>query len=214
MDTSREELIKLITKLVVEELSKKESLIPIGVSNRHVHVSREDLDVLFGYGYELTKLRDLKQPGQYASNELVIIRGPKGEFKQVRILGPLRKETQVEISLSDGFKLGTKPPIRESGKLENSAGIEIIGPNGSIIKSTGSIAAMRHIHMTAETARKLNLNDKDIVDVKVLGKRKAILGNVLVRVSDKYALEMHIDLDEANACNLKNNDMVEIVEKG
>nr|WP_312577227.1 phosphate propanoyltransferase [Sedimentibacter sp.] len=214
MDTSREELIKLITKLVIEELSKEEVLIPIGVSNRHVHLRREDLDVLFGDGYELTKLRDLKQPGQYASNELVTIRGPKGEFKNVRILGPLRKETQVEISLSDGFVLGIKPPIKESGKLKDSAGIEIIGPKGRLIKHEGSIAALRHIHMTPETAKKLKINDKDLVDVEISGERKAILGNVLVRVSDKYALEMHVDLDEANACNLKNNDTVKIVKKG
>lgn len=214
MDTSREELVKLITKLVIEELNKEEVLIPIGVSNRHVHLRREDLDVLFGDGYELTKLRDLKQPGQYASNELVTIRGPKGEFKNVRILGPLRKETQVEISLSDGFVLGIKPPIKESGNLKDSAGIEIIGPKGRIIKHEGSIAALRHIHMTPETARKLKINDKDLVDVEISGERKAILGNVLVRVSDKYALEMHVDLDEANACNLKNNDTVKIVKKG
>lgn len=214
MDASHEELIKLITKLVVEELNKEEILIPIGVSNRHVHLRREDLDVLFGDGYKLTKLRDLKQPGQYASNELVTIRGPKGEFKNVRILGPLREETQVEISLSDGFVLGIKPPIKESGKLKDSAGIEIIGPKGRIIKHEGSIAALRHIHMTPETARKLKIKDKDLVDVEVSGQRKAILGNVLVRVSDRYALEMHVDLDEANACNLKNNDTVKIVKKG
>lgn len=214
MDTSHEELIKLITKLVVEELNKEEVLIPIGVSNRHVHLRREDLDVLFGDGYELTKLRDLKQPGQYASNEFVTIRGPKGEFKNVRILGPLRKETQVEISLSDGFVLGIKPPIRESGKLKDSAGIEIIGPKGRIIKHEGSIAALRHIHMTLETAKNLKIKDKDIVNVEILGERKAILGNVLVRVSDGYALEMHVDLDEANACDLKNNDIVKIVKKG
>jgi putative phosphotransacetylase len=214
MDTSREELIKLITKLVIEELNKEDVLIPIGVSNRHVHLRREDLDVLFGDGCELTKRRDLKQPGQYASNELVTIRGPKGEFKNVRILGPLRNETQVELSLSDGFALGIKPPIKESGKLKGSAGIEIIGPKGRVIKHEGAIVALRHIHMTPETAKKLEINDKDLVDVEISGERKAVLGNVLVRVSDKYALEMHVDLDEANACNLKNNDAVKIVKKG
>lgn len=212
---SREELIKLITKIVIEELGKKDdNLIPIGVSNRHVHLSRKDLDILFGDGYELTKLKDLKQPGQYASEELVTIRGPKGKIDRVRILGPLRNETQVEISLTDGFKLGIKPPVRESGKLKGSAGIEIIGPKGSIVKSQGAIAALRHIHMTPETANKLNLSDKDIVQVEVPGERRGILGNVLVRVSDKYALEMHIDVDEANAFKIKNNDTVKIVKKG
>jgi putative phosphotransacetylase len=212
MITSNEELIKLITKLLYEKLNEKEILIPIGVSNRHVHLSRDDLDILFGDGYQLTKLKDLKQPGQYAANELVTIRGPKGEFKKVRILGPVRDKTQVEISLSDGFTLGIKPPVRESGKLDESVGIEIVGPKGTIIKSKGCIAASRHIHMTPEIAEKLNLKDKDIVDVEVPGERNAILGNVLVRVSDKYALEMHVDLDEANACNLKNDDAVKIVK--
>lgn len=212
MITSNEELIRLITKLVVEKLNNQEILIPIGVSNRHVHLSRNDLNFLFGEGYQLTKLKDLKQPGQYASNELVTIRGPKGEIQKVRILGPVRDKTQVEISLSDGFTLGIKPPIRESGKLDESVGIEIVGPKGTIRKTKGCIAASRHIHMTPEIARKLNLNDKDMVEVEIPGERKAILGNVLVRVSDKYALEMHVDLDEANACNLKNDDTAKIVK--
>lgn len=212
MITSKEELIKFVTEMVYEKLNEQDILIPIGVSNRHVHLSTDDLDVLFGDGYRLTKLRDLKQPGQYAANESVTIKGPKGEFKNVRILGPVRQKTQVEISLSDGFVLGIKPPITESGKLDESVGIEIIGPKGTIIKSKGCIAAFRHIHMTPQTAEKLSIKDKDIVDVEVSGQRKAILGNVLVRVSDKYALEMHVDLDEANACNLKNNDTVKIVK--
>jgi propanediol utilization protein len=199
----------------IKEINEKKHLsVPIGISNRHVHVSRKDLDVLFGDGYGLSKYRDLKQPGQYASNELVTIKGPNGEFPNVRILGPVRDETQVEISVTDGFKLGIKPPVRESGKLKNSAGIEIIGPSGRINKSEGCIAALRHIHMDQKIAEKLNLKDKDIVDVKVPGVRNAILGNVIVRVSDEFELEMHIDVDEANACSLKNNDTVRIIKKG
>lgn len=207
-------LIEEITKLVVEKLQQenKEVLIPIGISNRHLHICKEDLEILFGRGYNLTKFKDLKQPGQYASNELVTIKGPKGEFQKVRILGPLREDTQVEISLSDGFKLGINPPIKESGKLDNSPGIEIIGPRGRIVKENGVIAALRHIHMTPEIAKKLNLNDKDIVDVEIAGMRKATLGNVLVRVSDKFDLEMHLDMDEANACCVKNGDLIKIVE--
>ncbi len=212
MNTSNEKLISLITKLVIEELNKeKEILIPIGVSNRHAHLNREDMDILFGLGSELTKLRDLKQPGQYASNEKITIKGPKGEIKNVRILGPLRDKTQVEISLTDGFKLGINPPIKESGQLEGSSPIEIVGPNGSIKKSDGVIAALRHIHMPPEIAEKLNLQDKDIVDIEVPGIRKGILGNVLIRVSDKYELEMHLDTDESNAYNLQNDDKVKIV---
>ena len=134
-------------------------------------------------------------------------------IEKVRILGPLRDETQIEVSLTDGFKLGIKAPIRESGKLENTPGIKIIGPKGSVETSKGTIAALRHIHMDKETAKKLELNDKDIVDVEVKGKRKGILGNVLIRVSDKYVLEMHIDTDEANACCLKNGDLVKIIRK-
>lgn len=207
-------LIEEITKLVVEKLQQdnKEVLIPIGISNRHLHICKEDLEILFGRGYNLTKFKDLKQPGQYASNELVTIKGPKGEFQKVRILGPLRDETQVEISLSDGFKLGINPPIKESGKLDNSPGIEIIGPKGRVVKEKGVIAALRHIHMTPEIANNLNLNDKDIVDVEITGIRKATLGNVLVRVSDKFDLEMHLDMDEANACCVKNGDLIKIVE--
>ena len=215
MNMSKEELVELITKLVIKKLNDEKLLsIPIGVSNRHIHVSRKDLDTLYGEGYELTKFKDLKQPGQYASNEFVKIIGPKGKFPNVRILGPIRNETQVEISISDGFKLGIKPPIRESGKLKDSAGFKIVGPKGEIVKSQGCIAALRHIHMDKKTAEKLKLKDKDIVEVKVPGERYTILGSVLVRISDNYELEMHIDMDEANACNLKNNDTVKIIKKG
>ncbi|SCI25240.1 MULTISPECIES: phosphate propanoyltransferase [unclassified Romboutsia] len=213
MDISQDILVKLITEKVIEKLNEsKEVLIPIGISNRHIHLCREDLNHLFGKGYELTKIKDLKQPGQFASNEVVTIKGPKGEIKNVRILGPLRDETQVEISISDGFKLGVKPPIKESGKLDNTPGITIIGPKGSIELKKGTIAALRHIHMTPKIANQLNIKDKDEVRVEIKGIRSAVLGNVLVRVSDKYDLEMHLDVDEANACYVKNGDLVKIVE--
>ena len=202
MNISQEELVSIVTKIVIEKMQQdNDILIPIGVSNRHIHLSREDLDFLFGQGYELTKIKDLKQPGQFAAKEVVTIQGPKGSIEKVRILGPLRDETQIEVSLTDGFKLGIKAPIRESGKLENTPGIKIIGPKGSVETSKGTIAALRHIHMDKETAKKLELK----------GKRKGILGNVLIRVSDKYDLEMHIDTDEANACCLKNGDLVKII---
>lgn len=213
MDISQDVLIKLITEKVIEKLNEsKEILIPIGISNRHIHLCREDLNHLFGKGYELTKIKDLKQPGQFASNEVVTIKGPKAEIENVRILGPLREETQVEISISDGFKLGVKPPIKESGKLDNTPGITIIGPKGSIELKKGTIAALRHIHMTPKIANQLNIKDKDEVSVEIKGIRSAVLGNVLVRVSDKYDLEMHLDMDEANACCVKNGDLVKIVE--
>lgn len=204
-----EEIVKLITKIVADKMKDLESYkIPIGVSNRHIHVSQKDLDKLFGEGYTLTKKGDLKQPGQFASNETVTIRGPKGEFEKVRILGPVREESQVEISMTDSFRLGVRPPIKESGQLENTPGLEIIGPKGSVQIPQGTIIALRHIHMTPEQAMKIGVKDKDVVEVETFGERQGVLGNVLIRVSDKYSLEMHVDVDEANACSLKNNDFV------
>ena len=119
----------------------------VGVSNRHIHLSQEDLEILFGKGHTLTRMKDMKQPGQFASEETVTIQGPKGKFEGVRILGPVRKETQIEISISDSFKLGIKPPIRESGKLDGTPGVKVIGPKGEVIKEHGVIVAGRHIHM-------------------------------------------------------------------
>ncbi|MCF0247978.1 MAG: phosphate propanoyltransferase [Synergistes sp.] len=209
--SSREDLIKLVIRLVLEELAKGPK-VPLGVSNRHIHLSREDMDVLFGKGSELTHKKDLGQPGQYASEETVSIKGPKGQLNKIRVLGPLRKETQVEISLSDGFALGVKAPVRESGKLAETPGIEIIGPQGSVKKDYGVIAALRHIHMSDKEAALYGFKDKDIVDVEVGSpERSALLRNVLLRVSDKYALEMHIDTDEANAVGAKTGDFVRIV---
>lgn len=202
-------MIKEIVKKNIDQYEKK--LVPIGVSNRHIHVSKEDLEILFGKGYELTKLKDLGQPGQYASKETVKIIGPKGSFEKVRILGPVRNATQLEISLTDGYLLGIKPPVRESGKIENTPGVTIEGPKGTIKKSSGVIAALRHIHMPPEIAERYGVKDKDFVEVECNGVRKAVLGNVLVRVSDRFELEMHIDTDEANASGLKNGDKIKIL---
>ena len=209
--TSHDELVKLIARQVAEKLRDYNQFkIPVGVSNRHVHVSREDLDILYGKGYELTKKGDLKQPGQFASNETVTIRGPKGEFNKVRILGPIRKESQVEISKTDSFRLGIRPPIRESGCLEGTPGLEVIGPKGTVVMPQGAIIALRHIHMTPEQAQAMGVKDKDIVEVETFGERHGVFGDVLIRVSDKFSLEMHVDVDEANACALSNNDYVVI----
>ncbi|WP_423230177.1 phosphate propanoyltransferase [Eubacterium oxidoreducens] len=208
---SQEELIKKVVDNVIKQLQEFDEMkIPIGVSNRHVHVSRQDLDILFGKGYELTKRADLGQPGQFAAEETVTVRGPKGEFQKVRILGPVREQSQVEISLTDGFQLGVKAPIKESGQLDGTPGVTLIGPRGMVDMPQGTIVALRHIHMTPEQASRMGLKDKDIVEVETYGERAGVLGNVLVRVSDKYALEMHVDIDEANACLLKNKDYVKI----
>ncbi|MDO5293649.1 MAG: phosphate propanoyltransferase [bacterium] len=182
--------------------------IPIGISNKHVHISKEHLEILFGEGYELTKKVDLVQPGQFASNETITIRGPKREFENVRILGPVRGESQVEISLTDSFHLGVKAPIKESGDLEVTPGLELIGPKGTVKLEKGTIVALRHIHMTPKQADEFGVKDKEIVQVETFGERKVILGDVLVRVSEQYELEMHVDTDEANACALKNKDYV------
>ena len=204
-----EKFVKMITQIVVDKMKDIESYkIPIGVSNRHIHVSQKDLDKLFGEGYNLTKKGELKQPGQFAANETVTIRGPKGEFENVRILGPVREESQVEVSITDSFRLGVRPPIKESGQLENTPGLEIIGPKGTVEIPQGTIIALRHIHMTPEQAAKIGVKDKDVVEVETFGDRQGVLGNVLIRVSNKYSLEMHVDVDEANACSLKNNDFV------
>ena len=210
------EFVREVTRLVVEALQEHQRLersTPIGVSNRHIHLDRADMDALFGPGSELTVKKMLGQPGQYAAEETVTIRGPKGEMSRVRVLGPLRKETQVEISIADGFVLGVKPPVRESGQLEDSPGIEIIGPKGSVKKERGVIAALRHIHMTPEIARRLGYRDGQYVQTRIEGLRGALLCNVLVRVSEKYALEMHIDVEEANALGVKNGDRAFFVEE-
>lgn len=207
-------VVREITRLVVEALQKKdleERSAPIGVSNRHVHLNREDMDVLFGAGSELTVKKMLGQPGQYAAEECVVIRGPKGEFSKVRVLGPLRSKTQIEISITDGFALGVKPPVRESGQLDGTPGIELIGPCGTVKKSNGVIAALRHIHMTPKDAEKFGVKDGQMIRTEIGGPRGAVLNNVLIRVSDKFALEMHIDVDEANAVGAKNGSRAVII---
>jgi putative phosphotransacetylase len=192
---------------------KKEPGIIVGVSNRHVHLSKEDLEILFGKGYELTPIKDLRQPGQYAAKETVTIVGPKGAIENVRVLGPVRRETQVEISRTDAFKLGLRPPVRDSGDLEGTPGIVIIGPNGILVKEKGVIIAKRHIHMHPKDAEHYGVKDKDLVKVIVeSGDRKLIFDDVLIRVREDFVLEFHVDTDEANAAMLNTGDLVYIVE--
>ncbi|MCD6550764.1 phosphate propanoyltransferase [Thermotoga sp.] len=192
---------------------KKEPGIIVGVSNRHVHLSKEDLETLFGEGYELTPIKDLRQPGQYAAKETVTIVGPKGAIENVRVLGPVRRETQVEISRTDAFKLGLRPPVRDSGDLEGTPGIVIIGPNGILVKEKGVIIAKRHIHMHPKDGEHYGVKDKDIVKVLVeKGDRRLIFDDVLIRVREDFALEFHVDTDEANAAMLNTGDIVYIVE--
>lgn len=189
-----------------------ETRVVINLSNRHIHVSREDLDILFGKGYQLTKTKDLIQPGQFACAETVTVKGPKSSFEGVRILGPERKETQCEILASDQFKLGVPGcPVRESGQLDGSAPLEIIGPAGSVKRAKGLIIAKRHIHFSPADAERFGVADKQIVSLKAGGERGAIFLNVVCRVNPTYALECHLDFDEGNAVGIGNGSLGEIV---
>lgn len=184
----------------------------VNVSARHIHVSKEDLEVLFGKGYELSVRKMLLQPGQFATNERVDIVGPKGTIKGVSVLGPIRNATQVEVSLTDARALGINPPIRESGDIANSAGCKIVGPVGEVDLKEGVIIAKRHIHCTPEDAERYNLKNSQIVEVKVVTPERSLtFGDVIVRVSDKYALEMHIDTDESNAAGIVGSAQGEIL---
>ncbi len=172
----------------------------IETSARHVHVSREDLDVLFGEGYQLTRKKDLSQPGQFACEERVAVIGPKGSFPAVSILGPERPATQVEISASDARSIGVVAPVRESGVIAGSGACKLVGPKGEVEISEGVIVAKRHIHATPEDGEKYGVQDKQIVSVKVESDgRSLIFGDVVVRLNPAYALAMHIDTDESNA---------------
>lgn len=171
-------------------------------SGRHIHVSREDLDVLFGKGFELEKKKDLSQPGQYATNQKVEVVGPKGSIKGISILGPCRKESQVEISFTDARTLGMTPQIRESGDLAGTDGCTLVGPAGQVELKRGVIVAKRHVHLTPETAERYGIADKEVVQVRVEGPRAMVMDEVVARVSPSYADAMHIDYDELNAAAL------------
>ena len=177
-----------------------EKTVLVETSARHVHVTKEALEVLFGEGYELTKKKDLSQPGQFACNERVAVIGAKGQFPAVSILGPVRTATQVEISASDARTLGVAAPVRESGDIAGSAPCRLVGPKGEVEISEGVIVAKRHIHMTPADAENFGVKDKDVVSVKIDSpERSLVFGDVVVRVSEKFALAMHIDTDESNA---------------
>lgn len=202
-----------IVKKVISGCEAEDNLVPVGVSNRHIHLSQEHLEILFGKGYELTKLKDLSQPGQYACKEQLTLIGPSLKaIEGVRVLGPVRKESQVEISRTDSFTLKVKPPVRESGKIEGSAPVTIVGPKGIVTLKEGCILANRHIHMSVEDGKKFNVKDGEYVAVSAKGDgKRTTLYDVQVRVSDKFALEMHLDTDDANACGIGNGCKVKIV---
>lgn len=186
--------------------------VPVGVSARHIHLSPAHIDILFGQGYELTMFKDLSQPGQYAAQETVTIVGSKGKIEKVRILGPARSNTQIEVSRTDAFSLGINPPVRESGHIEHTPGLRVIGPKGEIDLEQGVIVAARHIHFHTSDAEKWGIQDKQLLRVKVNGERPLIFENVIARVSDNYALDMHIDTDEGNAAGVKTGDLAELID--
>ena len=185
----------------------------VEISARHVHVTKEHLETLFGAGYELTPKKDLSQPGQFACEERVTVVGPKKELKGVSILGPCRPDTQVELSATDARSIGVVAPIRESGDVAGSGACKLVGPCGEVELKEGVIAAKRHIHATPEDAEKLGVSDKEIVSVKIdTDGRSLILGDVIVRVNPSYALAMHIDTDESNAAGCSGVVYGEIVK--
>ncbi len=209
--------IEALTKLVLSCMQSQQEkgngfLVPVGVSNRHIHLSQEHVEALFGPGYQLTKKKEL-MGGQFASNECCTIVGLKlRAIENVRVLGPARKSTQVEISSTDARKLGINVPIRESGDTKGSAPIAIVGPKGAIYCKEGCIVAARHIHMSPADANAAGVSDGDYVSVKVENERGTTFNNVKIRVDESFTLEMHIDTDEANASEIKQGDKVAIIK--
>lgn len=186
--------------------------VPLGISNRHIHLSEEDLKICFGEDYQLTSMKDLSQPGQFACKETVTICGAKGSIEKVRVLGPVRKQTQVEVLAGDCFKLGVRPYIRLSGELKDSAPITVIGPKGSVYLKEGAIVAQRHIHMSLEDAKCFGVQDGQVVSIKCEGTRGGIYDQVLIRANDTSALECHLDIDEANAMQLSASSIIKIIK--
>ena len=184
--------------------AQKQHPFPVEVSAHHIHLTQEHVEALFGQGHQLTKEFDLSQPGQYACREQLAIVGPKGRIERVRVLGPARRYTQVEIAMTEQFKLGVHPPIRESGDVSNTPGCTLEGPAGSVKLENGVICALRHVHMTPEDALRYGVRDKAVVRVRIAGDRGLVFGDVLVRVDPNFALAMHIDTDEANAANVRS----------
>ena len=210
--------ITRIVMAVLEEIEKTgltkqhEDRIPVGISNRHVHLCKEDLESLFGEGAALTPIKDLSQPGQYASKETVMLIGPKGHIEGVRILGPLRGKTQIELLAQDNYKLGIKAPLRISGDIGGTPGLTLCGPKGCIKVKEGAIIAKRHIHMTPEDAERFHCCDNKVVSVDCGGERGGVLDHVIVRVTETSGLDFHIDMEEANCMGLGNQDTVTIIK--
>ncbi|HID55615.1 TPA: phosphate propanoyltransferase [Candidatus Poribacteria bacterium] len=225
------ELVELITERVLEELCTscgfcatrtcatvracdlvaQRHKVPVGVSARHIHITPEHLKLLFGEEAQLTHYVDLYQPGNFAAKETVTIVGPKGAIERVRILGPLRDYTQVELARTDAIRLGLDPPVRDSGDLDDAAPITIVGPNGSIYLEHGAIIPARHIHIPIEDAERLGLTPQDLVSVRVFGDRGLTFENVKLKIDQNVLLQLHLDTDEGNAAGLRGGEAVEMI---
>ncbi|HZK56366.1 MAG TPA: phosphate propanoyltransferase [Desulfosporosinus sp.] len=185
--------------------------VPVRISSKHVHLTQEHIEVLFGVGHSLVRKTDFSQPGQFICEEMVTLIGAKGEIEGVCVLGPARKVSQVELSATDAFEIGMNPPVRDSGKVDGTPGIEVEGPMGRVHLDQGVIVAARHIHITPQEARKHSLRENDRVRVAISGIRGGVLEQVLVRVNPNYALQLHVDSDEGNAFNLSNGQQVDVL---
>ena len=213
----RETMAALVAELVaaqVREFAGGYYQVPVGISARHIHLTREDVEALFGPGHRLRPMKPLSQPGQFACEEPVELTGPRGSIARVRVLGPERPASQVELSGTDCLKLGIDAPVRTSGQLSGTPGITVKGPAGVLELSAGLIIADRHIHMTPEDARWFGVEDGERVSVRVGGPRGGLMGQVVIRVSEKGRLDFHVDTDDANAFRLKQGQLLELVKEG
>ncbi len=202
MEWTREEaVVEILSRL---EETEANGTIPIGISNRHIHLNQADLELLFGKEHPLTVLKELSQPGQFAARETVCIAGPKGCFSNVRVLGPVRQESQIEISRHDAMALGIQPPVRVSGDLTGGASLCVSGLKGMLVMPGKVIVAKRHLHMTPADAKRFQVSDGQLVALEAGGEKQCVFRQVVVRVSEQAALELHLDVDEANAADLKN----------
>ena len=217
MEISSAQVAQLVRKILSDMnggSTQNTSEVPVGVSNRHIHLSAADVETLFGAGYTLTPLKDLSQPGQYACKETLTIIGPSlRPIENVRVLGPVRSKSQVEISATDSYVLKVKPPVRESGNIAGSAPVTIIGPKGVVALKEGCIIANRHIHMSPSDGKAFGVKDGDTVTVDVNGKRRTRWYDVQVRVHPDFVLEMHVDTDDANAAGIGNGCKVVVVKE-
>ena len=205
-------LVEGLSAEIAKRMKRSELAIPAGVSVKHCHLTKEHFKILFGAAAEPKRVKDIKQPGFFAAEEMIDVKGPKGVLKKIRLVAPYRDHTQIEIAVSDAMAIGLKPPVRESGDVKGSAGATLIGPAGQIDIKEGVIIAQRHLHFSPSEAKKLGIASGEVVRVRAGagGGRSTVFEDVVVRVSDKYSLEFHVDTDEANAAGIKTGDVVHI----